>query len=143
MPYVYSETAKTLDLDTPLVDRDDLLLVCKEIDTDTPEDETESFILSAHVLLAAKLDGYGLPDSLLTRIELYLAAHFAVLSYPTVQRETIGPMSTTYVNKIDLGLNNTRYGQTALSMDPTGKLAQSDKRPVKMYSIGSGIEVTQ
>lgn len=143
MPYTYSASARTLDENTPLVDRDDLLLICKEIDTDTPADETTSFISSAHTVVVTRLDGYGLSESLLTKIELYVAAHFAMLSYPAVERETLGPLSKKYVSKVDLGLNNSRYGQMALSMDPTGKLGVADKRAVKMYSIGSGIIVTE
>ena len=142
MPYTYDADARTLDIETPLIDRDDLLLVCKEIDEDTPESETTEFVSSAHIVVTTRLDGYGLPEALLTTIETYIAAHFAVLTYPATERETLGPMSRKYVSKVDLGLNNSRYGQMAIAMDPTGKLAQPDKRAVKMYSIGSGILVS-
>lgn len=139
MAYTYDSSALTLDIETPLVTRDDLLLVCKEIDSDTPEEETTSFIESAHTMVVARLDGYSIPDYLLTKIELYLSAHFAVLSYPAVQREGIGPLTTSYVSKVDLGLNNTRYGQIAASMDPTGNLGSVQKTTPRMRSIGNGI----
>ena len=142
MPYTYSADALSLDIETPLIDRDDLLLVCKEIDEDTPESETTEFVSSAHIVVTTRLDGYGLPEALLTTIETYIAAHFAVLTYPATERETLGPMSRKYVSKVDLGLNNSRYGQMAIAIDPTGKLAQPDTRAVKMYSIGSGILIS-
>ena len=142
MPYTFSEAARTLDYDVPLATLDALLAVCKEIDSSTPTDETDSFISSAHVALVTRLDGYGLPEELLTKIEVYLAAHFATLTYREVVRQTMTPFSETFSSKVDLGFNSTRYGQMAVSMDPTGKLAVADKRPVKMYSIGSGIITT-
>lgn len=143
MTYEYSDLNKVLDLESPLVTRTSLLLVCKEIDEDTPETETISFINSAHVLVCNTLDGYGISTTLITEIERYLAAHFAVLAYPSVQREQIGPMSNSFFGKLGTGLENTRYGQSAIAMDPTGILKEfSDgKRRIRMRmtSLGSGI----
>ncbi len=143
MTYEYSDLNKVLDLETPLVTRTSLLLVCKEIDEDTPETETISFINSALVLVCNTLDGYGISTTLITEIERYLAAHFAVLAYPSVQREQIGPMSNSFFGKLGTGLENTRYGQSAIAMDPTGILKEfSDgKRRIRMRmtSLGSGI----
>lgn len=143
MTYEYSEENVVLDLATPLVTSASLLLVCKEIDNDTPEDEITSFINSAHVLVCNTLDGYGISTALITEIERYLSAHFAVLAYPSVQREQIGPMSNSFFGKLGTGLENTRYGQSAIAMDPTGILKEfSDGKRrirVRMTSLGSGI----
>ena len=145
MTYEYSDLNKVLDLETPLVTRTSLLLVCKEVDEDTPETETISFINSAHVLVCNTLDGYGISTTLIAEIERYLAAHFAALAYPSVQREQIGPMSNSFFGKLGTGLENTRYGQSAIAMDPTGILKEfSDgKRRIRMRmtSLGSGIIV--
>ena len=147
MSYTYSEAAKVLDEDVPLVTVEMLLLICKEIDTDTPDAETESFIADAHTLVCSLLDGWGVVTSLLTLIEKNLAAHFAALTYPSTLRETLGPMSSAYALKVGMGLEATRYGQTAVALDPTGKLKDfSDgkgKKSVVMYSIGSGILTTE
>lgn len=139
MSYEFAEGKKVLDEETPLVTREDLLLICKEIDEDTPEDETTSFIASAHTVLCNTLDGYGIPESLMTLIEKYLSAHFATITYSAVHRQTMGPLSQAFMLKVDLGLNATRYGQMAISLDPTGMLDNLRKRTVKMRSIGSGI----
>lgn len=142
MTYTYSETAKVMTEATPLVTRADLLLICKEIDTDTPEAETTEFIETAHVYLCNTVDGYGVPASVVTKIELYLSAHFATLTYSAIQRQTMGPLGQTFVHKVDLGFDHTRYGQMAMAMDPTGVLSNPRKRSVLMRSIGSGILVT-
>lgn len=139
MSWTYDAASKTMDEDTPLATREALLLICKEIDADTPEAETTAFIESAHVLLCSVLDGYGVPTSLMTQIEKYLAAHYAAIAYPVTQREGLGPLSRSYATKIDLHLNNTKYGQQAIALDPTGILGEEKKVTISMTSIGSGI----
>lgn len=146
MIYRYSEAAKVLDLETPLVLRAQLLTICKEVDADTPEEETTEFIKSAHVVLCNVLDGYGVPGSTLEQIEKYLAAHFAALTYPSVQREGLGPMSRSFAIKAGDGIAATRYGQMAIGLDPTGMLKKfSDGQGVKtvtVLSVGNGILTT-
>lgn len=137
--YEYSAASKTLDESTPLVTRADLLLICKEIDEDTAEGETTEFINTAHIFVCNYVDGYGVAASLLTQIEKYLAAHFATITYSAIQRQTMGPMSQAFVTKIGMGLSQTRYGQMAMSLDPTGSLENMRKRRISLTSIGSGI----
>lgn len=147
MSYEYSEAAKVLDEDVPLVTAETLLLICKEIDEDTPDAETESFIADAHTLVCSLLDGWGVAATLLTLIEKNLAAHFAALTYPSTQKEGLGPLSASYALKVGMGLEATRYGQTAVALDPTGELKNfsegKGKRRVSMYSLGSGILTTE
>ena len=76
----FSENRRILDIDTVLITREELLTVCKEIDEDTPQAETDSFINSAHVYLYNVLDGWGISAPLMKTIETYVAAHFATLS---------------------------------------------------------------
>lgn len=142
MDYEYSEASKTLTEDSPLVTRADLLLICKEVDEDTPETETSDFINTAHVFVCNTIDGYGVPASVLKKIEQYLAAHFATLTYSTVQRDSMGPMGRSFALKVDLGFGATRYGQMAVSLDPTGMLENTRKRRVLLRSLGAGILVT-
>ena len=143
-PFTYSKDKLSLDVNTPLVTRAQLLTICKEIDEDAPEEETTSFITTAHDFLVGVLDGYGIPDTLMSQIALYLSAHFAVLSYPSVSREQLGPMSQSFFGKLGLGLENTKYGQSALSLDPTGVLKDlSDgkrRQIVGLWSLGTGFK---
>lgn len=140
--YTFSETKRVLDLETPLITRDQLLLICGDEIEDMTEDQSTSFITTAHVMLVSVLDGYGIPVILMTEIEKYLGGHFATLAFPSIQRDRLGPMSSTVFGKLGLGLQNTRYGQTAISLDPTGilkELSDGVKRPqVRLTSIGSG-----
>lgn len=123
MAYVYEQVAEVLDENTPLVSRDQLLAICKEIDDTTETAETDLFIKSGHSVVKTLLDGYGIPTSLLTTIELYLCAHFAALTYPTVSREGLGPLSKSYSVTAGYDFQATRYGCAALALDPTGVLA--------------------
>lgn len=142
MSYGFFEHLRELDLDVPLIAREELLTICKEIDEETPEAETDAFIQGAHTFLYNTLDGWGVPISLMRTIETYLAAHFAAITYPAVQREGLGPLSTTYFGRAELGLQHTRYGQMAISLDPTARLKKlSDgegARSVNIRSLGSG-----
>lgn len=143
MAYAYDETTKVLDPETPLVVRADLLMICKEIDEDTELSEIASFIGDAHTVLCSNLDGWGVPLSILTLIEKYLSAHFANLAYPSTHREGLGPMNRSYLLKPGEGFNSTRYGQTAVSLDPTGilkKLSDGDGiHTPTVGSLGSGL----
>ena len=136
--YVFSESSKVLDYETPLVTKSQLLLVTGDELEDIDDDEATAFINTAHIMLVANLDGYGIPTVLLTEIEKYLAGHFGTLAYPAVQREGLSVMNTRFATKLGLGLQNTRYGQAAISLDPTGNLKKlSDGEKTIKASITS------
>jgi len=143
MTYTYTEANENLDIETPLVTKAQVLLVSGDEIDDMSDDEATSFINTAHVLLVTILDGYSLPNLMLVEIEKYLAAHYATLAYPSIQRDRLSVMASTIVSKIGLGLQNTRYGQGAISLDPTGRLQEiSDgeiAKTVKLTSLGNGV----
>lgn len=134
MAYEYNEQNKVLDLDAPLITKEQVLLIAGDEIEDMSDDEAVSFINTAHVLICSVLDGYGVPTVLLVEIEKYLAGHFGTLAFPSIQRERFAVMSSSIGMKLGLGLQNTRYGQSAISLDPTGKLKElSDgKQSVKV-----------
>ena len=142
MTYPYVEANANLEIGTPLVTKEQVLLCAGDELDDMTDPEATSFIFTAHVLIVTMLDGYSLPDELLVEIEKYLAAHYGTLAYPSIQRERLAVMATTIVAKIGLGLQNTRYGQAAISLDPTGVLQEiSDGKQrilVQMLSVGNG-----
>ena len=143
MSYTYLEANENLDIETPLVTKAQVLLVSGDEIDDMTDPESVSFINTAHVLLVTILDGYSLPNLVLIEIEKYLAAHYATLAYPSIQRERLSVLTSTIVSKIGLGLQNTRYGQGAISLDPTGRLQEiSDgkmSKQVKVTSLGNGV----
>jgi len=142
MAYTYLEANKVLDTTVPLVTEAQLLLVCGDEIDDLLPAESASFINTAHIMLCVMLDGYSLPNLLLIEIEKYLSAHYATLAYPAIQREGLAGMSTSFATKIGYGLQNSRYGQTAISLDPTGRLQElSDGKKslnAMITNIGAG-----
>jgi len=122
--YVYVESAEVLEDDVPLVTNPEVLLICKEVDEDTPDEEITLFVNSAHIIVCEHLDGYGISTARLALIERYLAAHFAAITYPPAAFESVGKVQQSYSLKIALNLDQTRYGQQAKVFDPTGQLGR-------------------
>lgn len=64
-----------------------------------------------------------LTSALLIQIEKFLAAHFyAHRDQQYIQKKT-GDASAAFQLKVDLGLNSTQWGQTAMRLDVSGTLA--------------------
>lgn len=75
----------------------------------------------------------GYSDKRLGMITTYLAAHFAVISYPRPHVQGAGSSSGTVTStneplKVDLGLDLTKYGQQAKRLDTDGNLAELDEK---------------
>ena len=62
-------------------------------------------------------------DARLILIETWLAAHFYTIRDPRVAAEGAGGINARYESVVDLGLNSSRYGQTAMQLDTNGGLA--------------------
>lgn len=81
-----------------------------------------------------------------TRLELierWLAAHFYAIRDPRLSHESAGSVSASYQNRVDLGLDQTTYGQQAKLLDTKGGLASLDistkkgRRTIGVYWLGS------
>jgi hypothetical protein len=92
-------------------------------------DQLSAFINSAHHLIQANLLGGGLSEEILTEIHKYLAAHFASLRDQRLQAEKIADVNYTYQGQTAMFFESTFYGQMALSLDSTGKLATLHLKP--------------
>lgn len=86
-----------------------------------------AFINSAHAVVEANLAG-ALDETLLTQIELWMAAHFLAMKDQRKSAVKVGDLSVTYQGQTGMGLKATLYGQQAMSMDTTGKLASLDTK---------------
>lgn len=86
----------------------------------------DNFIDTANVMVDQHLIGKGLPDTLLTKIELYLAAHLVALSeeHGGMITDSVGDATTRFANVYGAGLNSTRFGQQALALDVSGTLVK-------------------
>lgn len=89
------------------------------------------FILVANELVTEVCSDAGYSDERLELIERWLAAHFYCTRDPRASREQAGPVAQSLQSVIDLGLNNSHYGQTALLLDTAGGLAALNKTSQK------------
>ena len=99
------------------------------------------YIATANLLAEERLVSAGMTEARLAQIELWLSAHFAAIANPQVQTETVGPLTTTYQQKLGLGLDATMYGQQAIVLDTSGRLgvlntSTGDKPIARMGVIG-------
>lgn len=63
-----------------------------------------------------------------SNLELWMTAHFIAISIDrTAMKEKVGESSIDYVQEFGTGLNATRYGQMAISLDPTNTLVVVSK----------------
>lgn len=97
------------------------------------------FIITANVIVdeMASKCGKGLSETMLTQVELWLAAHLANVQDPTVGRFKFEQAEKTYQigNRQLFGIMSDKYGQTA-NMLSGGCLIELDKRKFKMKSVG-------
>jgi hypothetical protein len=86
------------------------------------------FVEQANVVVDEELVGSGLTDARLRLVELNLAAHYATVAVERggLNLRRIGETEERYqATQADaVKLSSTRFGQQAISLDPTGKLSQ-------------------
>jgi len=97
------------------------------------KDLTSPFINTANIIvsqLSAKAveDGDSVDSTTLAAIEMWLAAHFYCCSDITYTSRSTGGASGSFMGTSGKGYEGTRYGHTAMSLDPTGFLAISNPR---------------
>lgn len=84
--------------------------------------------------------GSGLASATLTQIHIYLSAHFCAVTENTLslvsEKDPCCGGSATYGFKFGEGIMGTPFGQMANTMS-SGCLAEFDKQPVDIVSIGS------
>ena len=98
------------------------------IDTDIPSPGITPFIETANAMVEEHLLDQDISETLLTKIELWLAAHFVAVRDPRREAESLGDASDRYRGKTDMGLNFTEYGQQAIALDSSGVLASLGKQ---------------
>jgi hypothetical protein len=112
----------TLDADARVT----VAMISDIISTDLSESSINACINTAHHIVDAQLVSDGILDAeMLTDIEMYLAAHFVAVRDPRATSERIGSEYQVAYERGQQGegLKATTYGQQALGLDYTGKLA--------------------
>lgn len=107
------------------------------IDTDLTDPRIQVFINGANAVVTKNLGNSSLGEDLLTEIERWLSAHFISCFEDNRQaiKQKAGPVEQIFSDIFGMGLDSSTYGQTAKSMDPTGKLSDLGMKTVKILAI--------
>ncbi len=94
------------------------------------------FITSAHVLVSELLATSGLSNDRLKLIETYLAAHFALQTYERggiikQKSDDSEDVYAAWTAGAKEGFAVTRFGQQAMTLDTSGKLAAASTGKLK------------
>lgn len=121
------------------------------IDTDLSNENIEEFISTAHLMVTRFLANRGVTDDLQAEIKKYIAAHLIGASLKdknvssgAVLEEKIGDASVRYRDASSVSgrssfslsdLRSTRWGQTAIMLDPSGVLGKLGLAPPRMVAL--------
>lgn len=95
----------------------------------------DPFIKAATVLVDQVAASSSAPSvAVLKQIETWVAAHFYAMRDPgaSPSSEQVDGIRVTYQGRSGLGLESTRYGQMAITLDPTGVLRNLYKGSVSV-----------
>jgi len=102
------------------------------------------YIETANSIVEDILGDLGYTTTKLALIEAWLAAHFYAISSKETSMETASSVSEQYQYKLGLFLSNSMYGQQAMAIDTSGKLANLNKQfekgsktTLKLYHLGT------
>ena len=110
--------------------------VLEIIKTKLTEAEVTPYVTSANILVTQVL---GSSDTdLLAEIERWVAAHMiAVTKTRQATDEKAGTASVKYSGQYGANLSSTTYGQMALTLDVSGRLAALGGRAMEIYAVPS------
>lgn len=94
--------------------------------TEAEDGELLAWIRVAHRVVEDRLAGEGVPSDTLREIERQLSAHYTTINDPAGGDVTLGGTESEDTTERGLHLDQTRYGQAAKTLDPTGILAASE-----------------
>ena len=93
-------------------------------DTELADAAITQFIDDASKVFTDNLSGEGYDTTTQEMIERYLTAHFITVGpEPRAASEKAGPVGISYQYKLGDALKSTMFGQTAIALDKSGKLA--------------------
>jgi len=90
------------------------------------------FIASASLLVDTIVDIPTAPsDAILEVVERYLCAHLIGITDPRLGSEQVKSLQASYQYKLKEGLGLTHWGQTAMLLDTTGRLARYNQQLIE------------
>lgn len=106
----------------------------KVFPTTLPDESLQVFIDAAEELVNTELATSGLSEERQTTITTFLAAHFAHTASPRAASEDFDGYKYTGQGKTGMDLKATFYGQNALLLDTSGKLAALGTRKITIHA---------
>lgn len=99
----------------------------------------DSFIVGANALVTKVFSGdTEITTVLLKEIEKWMTAHMLASTLNrTTSDEKIGDASVKFTGQWGKKLESTPYGQTVLTLDPTGKMSKAGKSAAYIYAVKS------
>ena len=92
--------------------------------------DLDAFITAANLLITGVCNDSGYSAAELKEIERWYSAHLYCINDPQLAEAEAGNGKSKYQYKVDLAINQTRYGQMAMTLDYKGNLSQLNKRIV-------------
>ena len=101
------------------------------------DEDIERYITVANVKIDDVLGSdVTMGETLKAEIECYLAAHLISMTrVRTARQEEIDGATIEYTGRYGMSLQATPYGQTVLTLDTTGKLAQAGSMQAGLLGI--------
>jgi len=110
----------------------------KIIDVSTEITDLSPFIDAASSMVTAHCT--DITDANAAIVETWLAAHLITIRDNRVNSEAAGSVSQSFQFKVDLGLDCSMYGQTAIQLDTTGGLSAWNAQ-IKSGTAGRTVSV--
>jgi len=110
-----------------------------EMPSNTTDGDLQPFIDGAALIVTENLASASLTATRKAMIELYLAAHLAVLSleHGGITRSKAGESEDAYrfVSSKMIGFASTHFGQLAMDLDTSGTLAASIRQSKALFRV--------
>ena len=111
------------------------------LETGLTASQVQSFIDAAESLIHFEFENADITDDLVHQITIWVSAHY-IASTRTQQLEAAeaGGAKATFQGSTGRLFQSTFYGQTALTLDPTGILSNLDRtnrRPIIFFAIAT------
>lgn len=113
-----------------------------DLDSTLTDARITVFITQANLMVNAALSSQGLSETILKEIERNIAAHFIRVLDPQAISERAGEVSVTYAGTFGEGLKGTHYGQMALLLDTSGKLARAGQKRGSFAVVDYSTDIT-
>lgn len=127
----------------PYTDHDAVqAILADDYDADVAPSLDPFIEVANHLVVEVCLPVETYSDERLEVIERYLAAHFYAITMPRIQTTGLGQgdIEQTIQSKIDLGLNLSHYGSSAMILDTSGGLAALNARGTAKTSPNANMQ---